>query len=148
VLTAVTDPLLPLCLVEMTRPIRLLMFAICISCIAGCKTQQKNTPDIDALLAGVIYDTSVSQELESSSTAVVPTKQATVGSNSSIRARLGSFREAVVDGVKVTACLMLYAVLSIADAMLGSDDADDSRGRADRDLNQWIDDRDGWLSEG
>ncbi len=53
-----------------------------------------------------------------------------------------------MDGLKVTAGIALFGVAWLVDVMLDSDDDDDywsPRAQADRNLNQWIDDRDRWL---
>lgn len=64
-------------------------------------------------------------------------------------------RQAVVDGLKTTAGVLLYGVFKVIESALGFDDDDDDddydvytpRGRADRNFNQWLDARERWRED-
>ena len=136
----------------MTLRFRLLALAIvaCLLVGTGCRTARNDAAEMDALLNAVSYDTSVPRGSQSVASPT-QTQSTPIDAGSRIADRTRSLRQAVDDGLKTTAYLLLLGVIKVVEWTLGSDDDDDEvhspRGQADRNFNQWIGDRERWRRE-
>ena len=106
---------------------------------------------MDSLLRTVSYDASVPVASPPAS-AVAPTENVPVNAGTNFAEKAGSLRQAVGDGLRNTAVVLLSGVFKIVESILdfGDDDDDDfsPRGGADRSFNRWLDDRDRWRRDG
>ncbi|PHQ34511.1 hypothetical protein CEE69_15595 [Rhodopirellula bahusiensis] len=107
---------------------------------------------MDAILKTVVYDTSVpvipasfpvaqspSAPMTSEPVATAPKPKVTLAE------RAGAAGRFVGDGLKATVGLVLLGGIKIVEASLGlGDDDSTSYGSADRNFNQWLDDRRRW----
>lgn len=121
-------------------------------CVTGCRVAKNDATDMDALLRTVSYDTSVPQA-SPSVLAAAKTQYPAADAKTSFAEKAGSIRQAVSDGLKTTAGVLLYGVFKLVKSALRFDDDDDDddcspRGRADQRFNQWLDDRDRWRRDG
>lgn len=118
----------------------------CLLCLIGCKATHDNA-EMDALLDTVSYETTVPAATPPVST-TAKSDLSVADSGARIAEKAGSLGQAVVDGLKVTAGVLLYGVFKVVESALGFDDDDDDdftpRGRADQNFNQWLDLRDRW----
>tara|TARA_R110002072_G_scaffold48705_2_gene133077 strand:- start:648 stop:1091 length:444 start_codon:yes stop_codon:yes gene_type:complete len=138
--------------VSMNQPIRTTSFLVGILVLVGCKSAPKEASDMDAILKTVVYDTSVpvipasfpvaqspSTPMTSEPVATTPKPKVTIAE------RAGAAGRFVGDGLKATAGLVLLGGFKIVEASLGLGDNDStSYGSADRNFNQWLDDRRRW----
>ena len=119
----------------------------------GHRAVRKNTTETNTLLRTVSYETAAP-----TSPSAPPLQQpveldwqqhaSPVRTGTSLSEKAGSLAEFVGDGLKATVGFVFYGVFKIASATLGLDDKhEDSstpRAKADRNLDQWIDERDRW----
>jgi hypothetical protein len=108
-------------------------------------------PEIESMISTVSYDTSVPSVFRSGPVTLVAEASETPAIEEPKPRR--SIAQVTSDGFKATGAFLLYGTLKVALATLGLDDDDDdddrdnvrtARGRADRNLNHWIDARDQW----
>jgi hypothetical protein len=120
--------------------------------LAGCRSAPKDTSDMDAILKTVVYDTSVpvipaSFPVASSSSTPATSEPAASAPKPKVTfaERTKAAGRFVGDGLKATAGLILLGSIKIVESSLGlGDDDSTSYGSADRNFNQWLDDRDRW----
>lgn len=137
----------------LARCLALAIFANTLGC-SGHRAIRKNTTETDTLLRTVSYETPATSAPSAPppqpTAELDPHQRASpVRTRASLSEKAGSLGEFVGDGLKATAAFVSYGVFKIALATLGLDDdkKEDSstpRARADRNLNQWIDERDRW----
>jgi hypothetical protein len=123
----------------------------CLLCLIGCKNAN-HSGEMDSLLSTVSYDTSVPAATPPPS-ATPNSDNAAASSRTRFTEKANSLRQAVVDGLKTTAGVLLFGVFRVIESALGFDDDDDDydvytpRGRADRNFNQWLDARERWRED-
>ncbi len=124
-------------------------FLICVVCMLGCKTSRKFL-DIDTPAHAVSHKLDNSSVVESPSDPSLLEAQGAETNGAKIFEGLNHCKAAVMDTLKATGMIVVGSIVWVVDCMIGSEDVDDSstpRGQADRDLNQWKDDRDRWMRE-
>ncbi|MEM9586658.1 MAG: hypothetical protein AAGA03_05205, partial [Planctomycetota bacterium] len=113
----------------------------------GCRSVRNDTTELDSLLRTVSYEVAEPSQLPS---AQIMTQEQTVGlaAKQSISSRVRAFGGSVASGLSNLAGAMLKGVFVLVKSAFDSDDDDRStRGRADRSMNQWIEERDRWREE-
>ncbi len=134
------------------KPLVHLLIIVTVACVlvfAGCKATRKDTAEMDTLLQTVSYDTTVPATPTSAPAPALP-QSTSASSGASLTEKAGAFRQSIGDGLRTAAGFLLLGVFKVFESALGLDDDDDStpRGRADRNFNQWLDDRAQWRRDG
>ncbi len=127
--------------------LRTLLVLFSIVMFGGCAAPLRPNTDIDRLLRMVSYDTTVSPAPPVSTVPPSPP----VFSKPSVAEQARTAGESVMDGLRTTVGFMFLGIFKIVESALDDDEADDcstSRGKADRNLNQWLGDREQWRSDG
>ncbi|WP_231846268.1 hypothetical protein [Rhodopirellula baltica] len=139
----------------MNPPIKPTAFLVGMLVLAGCRSAPKDTSEMDAILKTVVYDTSVPVipasfpvAFSSSTPATSEPAASAPKPNVTFAERTKATGRFVGDGLKATAGLILLGGIKIVESSLGlGDDDSPSYGSADRNFNQWLDDRDRWRKE-
>lgn len=116
----------------------------------GCHTSRPQNNDVDELLQSVSFDTShPPPQLPQQAPEEQPQSSNTLAASTKPERR--SFGKAVRDGAEATAVVAFYGMVKLVEACLGSGDDDKyestPRGRADRNRDEWIAERDRWRKE-
>ncbi|WP_236625011.1 hypothetical protein [Rhodopirellula sp. SWK7] len=121
--------------------------AISLILLAGCKTAPKDSSEIETILQSVAYDTTV-PVTQVSYPAPNTASTEPIDTTTRFSDRVSSVHETVAGGLRATAGVVLFGAFKLVESALGFDDDDDDdstpRGKADQNLNQWLDDRDRW----
>ncbi|MEM6471269.1 MAG: hypothetical protein AAF802_17035 [Planctomycetota bacterium] len=138
----------------MSRAAHTIGIATILLSLIGCRASQKHDTELESIIQAVSYDTSIPDEHPRSYIGTSETRDRPVEplpGPPQLTERLASFRETVGDGVRATLGFVFLGLIKIVGAALDSGDDEDfstSRSQADRNFNQWLDDRERWRRNG